>query len=147
MYKTLYILPINTVVSDQYAHCTLVVSLRFLLTEPCIRLCSPSNALHATPISFFSIWSPELVLDTEKTFSVDYKATELLWNKRRKLEWEKKAEWSKKWQSKGLVKCFEGKQMKQETVAEGMEWGQGGSGLEKLMSLWPTIGVPSRDID
>jgi hypothetical protein len=54
-----------------------------------------------------------------KNILVDYKATGLLWNKRRKIEREKKAEWSKKWQSKRLVKCFE---LKADGARKAVEW-------------------------
>ena len=44
-----------------YAWVFQVVSFpRFSPLKPCINFCSPPYVLHAPPMSFFSIWSPEL---------------------------------------------------------------------------------------
>ena len=52
----------NIIISSNLGSNKWSLSQRFPRQKPCIRICSPQYVLHATPISFFSILSPEQYL-------------------------------------------------------------------------------------
>ena len=88
----------------------------FSLPKPCIQLYSPPYLLHTTPISFFSIWSPEFVLDVEKNIQLIKKR--LAWFE---IKWEnwnvkRKPNGAKSDVAKGWLYALKWRRMKEERL-------------------------------